>query len=70
MLLPKGNSEYLNQKPKIRQHEHDKTMMASCCNSHTTEALFMNALAQILLLNYFFPKEKLKLSSAMAEKTL
>lgn len=71
MPLPKGNSEYLSHKPKIRQQEHDKTMMALYCNSHRAEALFMNALTEILLLNFFFfPKEKLKLSSAMGEKTL
>lgn len=67
-MLPVGNPEYLNQKPKIREHEYeyDKTIMFQYCNSHKELGLYLQmqiiwALAEILL-HGFFSMEKLKLS--------
>lgn len=58
-MLPTGDSEYLNLRPKIRQRDHDETILAQRSNSHKELRLYLQiemiwALAEMLLFNVFF----------------
>lgn len=67
-----GNLEYLNKKPKTRQHEYDKTIMSQYSYSYKELRLYLQmqmiwALAEILLLNVFF-HGKMETSPCEAER--